>query len=59
MIEPQSLQLCQNMRIDKVVAQQFEVGKQILAAGLVPIIEPEVDINSPEKSEAEAMLRRG
>ena len=43
--------------VDAVVAQQFEVGKQIIAAGLVPIIEPEVDINSPEKAEAEAMLR--
>ncbi|MFC3092884.1 fructose bisphosphate aldolase [Alteromonas sediminis] len=43
--------------IKAVVAQQFEVGKQILAAGLVPIIEPEVDINSPEKSQAEALLK--
>jgi fructose-bisphosphate aldolase class I len=43
--------------IDAVVAQQFEVGKQIIAAGLVPIIEPEVDIHSPEKAEAEALLR--
>lgn len=43
--------------VDAVVAQQFEVGRQIIAAGLVPIIEPEVDINSPEKAEAEAMLR--
>ncbi|MEC9168202.1 MAG: class I fructose-bisphosphate aldolase, partial [Pseudomonadota bacterium] len=36
---------------------QFEVGKQILAAGLVPIIEPEVDIHSPQKAEAEALLK--
>ncbi|WP_026377424.1 fructose bisphosphate aldolase [Aestuariibacter salexigens] len=43
--------------IKAVVEQQFEVGKQILAAGLVPIIEPEVDINSPEKAAAEAILR--
>jgi len=43
--------------IKAVVAQQFDIGKQILAAGLVPIIEPEVDINSPEKAEAEGMLR--
>ncbi len=35
----------------------FEVGRQILAAGLVPIIEPEVDIHSPQKAEAEAMLK--
>ena len=40
-----------------VVKQQFEVGKQILAAGLVPIIEPEVDIKSPDKAGAEAILR--
>jgi fructose-bisphosphate aldolase class I len=44
--------------ISAVVAQQFAVGRQILAAGLVPIIEPEVDINSPEKAEAEAILKR-
>ena len=39
-----------------VVAQQFEVGRQILAGGLVPIIEPEVDINSAEKGDAEVLL---
>ncbi|MEE4174108.1 MAG: fructose bisphosphate aldolase [Xanthomonadales bacterium] len=38
------------------VAQQFEIGKQIIAAGLVPIIEPEVDIHCPDKAEAEALL---
>lgn len=43
--------------IEAVVAQQFEVGRQILAAGLVPIIEPEVDINSPSKAEAEVILK--
>ncbi len=43
--------------IDAVVEQQFEIGKQIIAAGLVPIIEPEVDINSPEKAQAEALLK--
>ncbi|MEL6302505.1 MAG: fructose bisphosphate aldolase [Pseudomonadota bacterium] len=43
--------------IAKIVAQQFEVGKQIVAAGLVPIIEPEVDIHCPEKAEAEAILK--
>ncbi len=43
--------------IEKVVAQQFEIGRQICAAGLVPIIEPEVDINAPDKAEAEAILR--
>jgi fructose-bisphosphate aldolase class I len=40
-----------------VVAQQFAVGRQILGHGLVPIIEPEVDIKSPQKAEAETMLR--
>ena len=42
--------------IADVVAQQFEVGKQILNAGLVPIIEPEVDILEADKAEAEAIL---
>jgi len=39
------------------VAQQFELGKQIVAAGLVPIIEPEVDINAADKAEAEVLLK--
>lgn len=43
--------------VEAVVAQQFEVGRQILAAGLVPIIEPEVDIKSPQKQEAETLLK--
>jgi len=43
--------------IKAIVEQQFEVGKQIIAAGLVPIIEPEVDITSPEKAQAEALLK--
>jgi fructose-bisphosphate aldolase, class I len=43
--------------VDAVVEQQFEIGRQIIAAGLVPIIEPEVDIHSPQKAEAEALLR--
>jgi fructose-bisphosphate aldolase class I len=42
--------------VKAIVAQQFEIGKQIIAAGLVPIIEPEVDINAPDKAAAEAML---
>lgn len=40
-----------------MVDQQFEIGRQILAAGLVPIIEPEVDIHSPQKAEAEDQLK--
>ncbi len=43
--------------VDAVVKQQFEIGRQILAAGLVPIIEPEVDIHCPEKAKAEQLLR--
>ena len=43
--------------IKAVVAQQFEVGKQICAAGLVPIIEPEVDIHCPDKAGAEKLLK--
>jgi fructose-bisphosphate aldolase, class I len=43
--------------IRKVVEQQFELGKQIWAAGLVPIIEPEVDINSFDKRESELILK--
>lgn len=43
--------------IKAVVKQQFEVGKQIIAADLVPIIEPEVDIHCPEKATAEALLK--
>jgi fructose-bisphosphate aldolase class I len=40
-----------------VVAQQFEVAQQVLAKGLVPIIEPEVDIHSPQKADAEDQLK--
>ncbi len=43
--------------VHDVVAQQFEIGRQIVAAGLVPIIEPEVDINSPQKAETEELLK--
>ena len=51
------IKLANKAGIDAVVKQQFEVGRQILAAGLVPIIEPEVDISSPEKSAAEDLLK--
>ena len=44
--------------IDEVVKQQFEVGKEIIAGGLVPIIEPEVNIKSAEKAEAEEILKK-
>jgi fructose-bisphosphate aldolase class I len=42
--------------IAAVVAQQFEVGRQVLAGGLMPIIEPEVNIKSPERAEADQIL---
>lgn len=44
--------------IDEIVAQQFAVGRQILEAGLVPIIEPEVDIHCPDKAQAEELLKK-
>ncbi|MEJ8767223.1 MULTISPECIES: fructose bisphosphate aldolase [unclassified Oceanobacillus] len=43
--------------IQKIVKQQFDIGKDILAAGLVPIIEPEVDIFSEDKSQSEEILK--
>ncbi len=43
--------------IKAVVDQQFEIGKQIIAAGLVPIIEPEVDIHSQDKEKCEDFLK--
>lgn len=43
--------------VKAVVNQQFEVAAQILAAGLMPIIEPEVDIHCPDKTSAEALLK--
>lgn len=45
--------------IGQIVSQQFEAARQILASGLVPIIEPEVDIHCPEKAKAEALLKAG
>ncbi len=43
--------------VEAVLDQQFEVGRRILQAGLVPIIEPEVDIHSPQKQQAEDLLK--
>ena len=45
--------------IREIVAQQFELASQIIAAGLVPIIEPEVSIKSPDKAQAEELLKAG
>jgi fructose-bisphosphate aldolase class I len=51
------VKLANDAGIQAIVDQQFAVGRQVLAAGLVPILEPEVDIKSPEKAEAEAKLK--
>ena len=51
------IKLANRAGVDAVVGQQFEIGRRILDAGLVPIIEPEVDIHSPQKAEAEALLK--
>ena len=51
------IKLANAVGVGAVVDQQFEVGRQILDAGLVPIIEPEVDIHSPEKAAAEELLK--
>ena len=51
------IKLANDKGVGAVVHQQFDVGRQVLAAGLVPIIEPEIDITSPEKAAAEAKLK--
>ncbi|MBK9739792.1 MAG: fructose bisphosphate aldolase [Actinobacteria bacterium] len=51
------IKLANEAGVGAVVRQQFEVGRQILGAGLVPIIEPEIDIHSPEKAGAEVLLK--
>ncbi len=51
------IKLANEEGVNAVVDQQFAVGKQILGHGLMPIIEPEIDINSPEKAAAEALLK--
>jgi fructose-bisphosphate aldolase class I len=44
--------------VEAVVKQQFEVGKELISGGLVPIIEPEVNIKSADKSESENLLKK-
>jgi len=51
------VQVADRSGVDALVAQQFELAGQILDAGLVPIVEPEVDIHSPSKGEAEVLLK--
>jgi len=53
------IKLADDAGVKAIVAQQFEIGRQILDAGLVPILEPEVDIKSPQKKEAETLLKAG
>jgi len=55
--ERSTIHLASKTGIAAIVAQQFEVGRQVLRHGLIPIIEPEVLIKSPNKAEAEAILR--
>ena len=52
------INLANQAGVDEVVKQQFEIGKEIIAGGLVPIIEPEVNIKSAQKAEAEALLKK-
>jgi fructose-bisphosphate aldolase class I len=51
------IKLANKKGVGAVVDQQFDVGRQVLSHGLVPIIEPEVDIKSPQKADAEALLK--
>jgi fructose-bisphosphate aldolase class I len=51
------IKLASESGIEAAAQQQFELGQQVLAAGLVPILEPEVDIHSPQKAEAEQLLK--
>ena len=51
------IKLANDTGVKAIVDQQFDIGRQILAAGLMPIIEPEVDIHSPEKQKAEELLK--
>ena len=51
--------LADDVGIEALLDQQFEYARQVLAAGLIPILEPEVDIASPGKEQAEALLEAG
>jgi fructose-bisphosphate aldolase class I len=51
------IKLADDKGVGAVVEQQFEIGRQVLGHGLIPIIEPEIDIHSPEKAQAEAKLK--
>ena len=51
------IKLASDTGVKAVVEQQFDLARQILAADLVPIVEPEIDIHSPQKAEAEDLLK--
>ena len=51
------INLANQIGISAIVAQQFDVARQVLAHGMVPIIEPEINIKSPERAAADAILR--
>jgi fructose-bisphosphate aldolase class I len=51
------INLANQMGISAIVAQQFEIGRQVLVHDMVPIIEPEINIKSPERAAADTMLR--
>jgi fructose-bisphosphate aldolase class I len=51
------IKLANDAGVQAIVNQQFDVGRQVLGAGLVPILEPEIDIHSPEKQKAEELLK--
>jgi fructose-bisphosphate aldolase class I len=53
------IKLANSVGIEKVLDQQFAIAQEIISAGLIPIIEPEVDIESPEKAAAEKILLAG
>jgi fructose-bisphosphate aldolase class I len=52
------IKLANPQGVDAIADQQFDVGAQVLRHGLVPILEPEVDIHSPEKAKAEELLKQ-
>ena len=51
------IELADPAGVRAIADQQFEIGRRIMEAGLAPIIEPEIDIHSPEKERAEALLK--
>jgi fructose-bisphosphate aldolase class I len=56
--ERSAIRLANPKGVQAIADQQFEIGVQVLRHGLVPILEPEIDIHSPEKAQAEELLRQ-